>query len=708
MFVAFCLVIPAAGLALASPVSADEGAAGRCSAFHKFGAEPVDVAKTADGGTVVAQAVWQWHDSIGCYLVLADAAVTALRAAGPPASLPQGQTNASRTCSAHHKFGAEPVDVAKTADGQEVLARLSWGRHSSIGCYLVLNDTAVTSLRTRLDNQPTPADSDGATTGERGFVGVSVGQDFSCGLRAEGAIVCWGQNGFGRAEAPPGSFRALSAGITHACALRTDDTIACWGDNDDGQTDAPAGAFSTLEAGEHHSCAVRASGAVVCWGENRSGETNVPGGSFSAVSAGAAHSCGLRTNGTVACWGYNLYGESDPPPGTFLAVSAGYNNSCALRSGGAVVCWGRAREGVNDPPSGSFTDVKVGNRRFACGLRPSGAVACWGRNIDGRTSPPGGKFTAIALGDHHACGLRSDGAITCWGSHDDGRSAPPGSPDAVSAAFKQGSQQDHSCQPPANGIIRCAEFDSQGLVIYEDGRYKAIADGFNTYCGVRADGTMYCSGNEPYNPLREEYTTELPAGTFIDVVHSNVTDEVYCGLRTNSTVACWDRRKDQKDLEDWRIPTPTGTFTQMSAKWGTYCGLRTDGTVECWGFMRDDLNGPPSGTFVKLTGVPYGFCGLRTNGDIDCWQEVDVRDKYKISLPPGTYQALVGACGLRRDGAILCGYDPFYREEDAPSGTFSALAIGMAFQPNDLCGLRSDGAIICWGTRGSSVRSVRY
>lgn len=550
---------------------------------------------------------------------------------------------------------------------------------------------------------PSDADSDGATTGERGFVGVSVGQDFSCGLRTEGAIVCWGQNAYGRAEPQPGSFRALSAGITHACALRNDDTIACWGDNDDGQADAPAGAFSALEAGEHHSCAIRTSGAVVCWGENRSGETNVPGGSFSAVSAGAAHSCGLRTDGTVACWGENRYGESDPPPGSFLAVSAGYNNSCALRSSGAVACWGRAPEGVNDPPSGSFTDVKAGNRRFACGLRTSGAVACWGRNIDGRTSPPPGTFTAIALGDHHACGLRADGAIACWGNHDDGRSAPPGSPDAVAAAFKRGYQQDHSCRPPANGIIRCAEFDSQGLVIYEDGRYKAIADGFNTYCGVRADDTIYCSGNEPYNAHREEYTTELPAGTFVDVVHSNLANEVYCGLRTNSTVACWDRRKNQRSLQDWRIPTPTGTLTQMSAMGGTYCGLRTDGTVDCWGLIQDDLSGPPSGTFVKLTRVSDGFCGLRTNGDIDCWQEVDVRDKYKVSLPPGTYQALVGACGLRRDGAILCGHGGF-RDDDAPSGTFSAIATGMGFQPRNLCGLRSDGAIICWGDRGQSIR----
>ena len=61
----------------------DAGAsvADRCSAVHNFGAQPVDVAKTADGQTVLAQLRWRYHDSIGCFLVLDSAATAALRAA---------------------------------------------------------------------------------------------------------------------------------------------------------------------------------------------------------------------------------------------------------------------------------------------------------------------------------------------------------------------------------------------------------------------------------------------------------------------------------------------------------------------------------------------------------------------------------------------------------------------------------------------------
>lgn len=106
----------------------------------------MDVAKTADGQTVLAQTSWNWHDTIGCYLTLDEGALAALRDA-PPQSLPDAPTEASTRCFEHHQFGQRPVDVAKSADRQTVLARLSWGYHDTIGCYLVLDDTALSTLR---------------------------------------------------------------------------------------------------------------------------------------------------------------------------------------------------------------------------------------------------------------------------------------------------------------------------------------------------------------------------------------------------------------------------------------------------------------------------------------------------------------------------------------------------------------------------------
>ncbi len=125
----------------------DEDAAERCFAVHKFGAQPVDVAKSADRQTVLAQLSWGFHDSIGCYLTLDESALAVLQAAPAPLGFPAADPAASQQCSEIHKFGAQPVDVAKSADRQTVLAQVRWGFHESIGCYLALDTASTAALR---------------------------------------------------------------------------------------------------------------------------------------------------------------------------------------------------------------------------------------------------------------------------------------------------------------------------------------------------------------------------------------------------------------------------------------------------------------------------------------------------------------------------------------------------------------------------------
>ena len=75
---------------------------------------------------------------------------------------------------------------------------------------------------------------------------VSAGYDHSLGLRDDGSVACWGENGFG--QAPPGGvegrFVAVSAGSGHSLGLRADCTVACWGRNECGQ--APPGGVPFL------------------------------------------------------------------------------------------------------------------------------------------------------------------------------------------------------------------------------------------------------------------------------------------------------------------------------------------------------------------------------------------------------------------------------------------------------------------------------
>ncbi len=95
----------------------------------------------------------------------------------------------------------------------------------------------------------------------------------------------------------------ISAGYTFTCGIRTDGTLVCWGDNRSGQSTPPTGTFTQVSSGLSHSCAIRTDGTLACWGYNPSGATTAPDGTFIQVSAGDDTTCGVRTNGTLACWG---------------------------------------------------------------------------------------------------------------------------------------------------------------------------------------------------------------------------------------------------------------------------------------------------------------------------------------------------------------------------------------------------------------------
>ena len=221
------------------------------------------------------------------------------------------------------------------------------------------------------------------------FTAVGTGGLHTCGVRESGAVECWGNNiAWGvidedtgettwvageQIDAPDGSFTAVSAGRIHTCGLRADGAIECWGDAkrhrdserelidipDDAivtvhavsPVDAPVGSFSVVSAGGHHTCGVRDSGAIECWGYSEAGQANAPTGRFIAVSAGDEYICGLRESGEITCWGNNDHGQTTAPAGCFLAVSAGGRHTCGVRDTGAIECWGNNDFGQTDAPA---------------------------------------------------------------------------------------------------------------------------------------------------------------------------------------------------------------------------------------------------------------------------------------------------------------------------------------------------------------------
>jgi hypothetical protein len=99
----------------------------------------------------------------------------------------------------------------------------------------------------------------------------------------------------GQAKAPEGKLVQLSAGGHHTCGVREDGAVLCWGAGQAGQKGigqreqsvVPAGRFVEVAAGDAHTCAVTSDGYVRCWGAEAHGRTK-PSLAFAASDEMAA------------------------------------------------------------------------------------------------------------------------------------------------------------------------------------------------------------------------------------------------------------------------------------------------------------------------------------------------------------------------------------------------------------------------------------
>ena len=255
------------------------------------------------------------------------------------------------------------------------------------------------------------------------FESLGSGESY-CGLRADGAPVCWPREPSGVLPTPEGErFTSISSSYNHACGLREDGTVACWGDDLFGQSSPPSGVnlnsvrtaevpvgLVSISSGKFNTCALDADGAVTCWGYPWwSGQFK---DRYSSISSGPSHTCAIRLDGTGECRGNDRWGQSSPPSGeVFASVTTGYSHSCGLRPDGTAVCWGVDRMVSLTPTDEVLTSISSGTYHN-CGLREDGSAVCWG-GLWGtfHEPPPNERFIAVTSGSDHACGLRSNG--TC-------------------------------------------------------------------------------------------------------------------------------------------------------------------------------------------------------------------------------------------------------------------------------------------------------
>ncbi len=297
--------------------------------------------------------------------------------------------------------------------------------------------------------------SPGAAAGTQ-WVDLAPGGGFSCGVRSNGSLWCWGDNSFGQlgngtttpSDVPvqvgvDTDWSQVDTGTDHACALRTDHELWCWGSNGVGElgdgtkTDSSVpvqvergASWANVVTGRQFSCAIALDKAAWCWGQNDAQQLGLgPGGGgiivpdptrvdapkrWSVLSAGWASTCGLRTNATMWCWGWNAHGVvgigKDPRyvasptrvrGRNWSVVSVGVDSACAVKRAGAsgsLWCWGS-------------------NATAALGLGPDAGGA---KHFPTRLSTPAG-WESVSAGDYGACAIDVSQHMWCWGNNSHGQ-----------------------------------------------------------------------------------------------------------------------------------------------------------------------------------------------------------------------------------------------------------------------------------------------
>ena len=281
-----------------------------------------------------------------------------------------------------------------------------------------------------------------------GFMSMSVGLDYACGIRSSGVVWCWnwwylpdGEKGMDSSYSASSkhAFKLVDAGWDFACGLRPDGgELHCWWTRTPlGELESPAGEFKEVSVGIEHACAIRAGGELECWGiDLENAKVSPPAGEFLSVDAGwdgdvhlsegdtlndGGFSCGLRADAVVECWGEQklVYGEGSARGEEFAGVAVGRDGRiCVLRTDGVIHCGEDRVYGSTHPQGDGFVQVSVGGLNHVCGLRANKSVECWDADGEFLGSIPE-PFTEIEVGYTYediplACGLLEDKRILCW------------------------------------------------------------------------------------------------------------------------------------------------------------------------------------------------------------------------------------------------------------------------------------------------------
>lgn len=390
------------------------------------------------------------------------------------------------------------------------------------------------------------SDSGGVLAAPTAVTQLAAGGHHTCALLDNGAVRCWGDNGWGQ------------LGYGNTDAIGDDEVPADVGDIDLG------GVATQIATARHHTCALLDTGAVRCWGRGGSGRLGYGntvsvgddepvaavgdvdiGEAVVEVAVGGENTCAVTSSGALRCWGSTTYdgvpgtagaGSNQPPSvappvdigGAVDSVTMGNRHTCARMTEGTVRCFGVGLQGqhgqgvtstigANEDPS-QYGDVPLryhqnieqvsAGLNHTCVRYDSNTLHCWGINWErqcGYRTPElirnpqhvsavnlDDNTTFVATGGYHSCAILDTGAVKCWGANIDGQ---------LGAGHTSSSTNDPSAET-AVALL--------GLPV-------ALSAGSSHTCALLEDGTVQCWGRGAEGQLGLGDTDNVGDNEAVDV-----------------------------------------------------------------------------------------------------------------------------------------------------------------------------------------------
>jgi len=262
----------------------------------------------------------------------------------------------------------------------------------------------------------------------------------------------------------------------------------------------------------------------------------------------------------------------------------------------------------------------------------------------------------------------------------------------------------HSCGLRADRTAVCWGEDWYGQSSEPGGSFAAISSYYRYSCGARSQGGIECWGE--WEPPQSEQLAKSPE-IYVSVAAG---DSHLCALKGDGEVECW---ADAYGADDGLDRAPDGEFLMIDAGHSHTCGIQADGRLMCWGGeYSEGVAVLPGEEFASVSADTDGYtCGVREDSSVTCWKFRD-GEFSQLAAPEGRFETISvrgeRGCGIRAGGALLCWSPlPGWVLEGLgtpPQGRFTAISVGGEFA----CALRDDGIVVCWGKTSGAMPPGGY